>query len=268
MKKTNSFPADAAGRNGPPRWKLNPAILALAVSPCLVAATIDTTNAGAIAAFQSGATVVNFETIAGITPLAITTYASGTPIPSAANLFNQVRGVQFSVGGTPGTPDTEPVVLQLGGGIAGDAHSPSNVLSGGDMQGNTNFSASEFIEVYFPTKVARVGFYLDPGLGSVLLVAKSDQNAFSGGSETVVDSTGSLDAGHFVGFQEAGATIGGLTIIATSNSGFAIDDLTFGGTAAGGGGTGTPEPATLGASVLALGILYGMHRRRRAGSVA
>src|SRR5262245_10868105 len=103
------------------------------------AAVIDTTNLGTVAAFQAGATVNGFDNISGITPMAITAYTNGVPVTAGATLFNQIPGVQFSVGGNPGSVQTEPVVFQLGGGIAGNATSPTNVLGPADMSGNTKF---------------------------------------------------------------------------------------------------------------------------------
>src|SRR5438477_209120 len=90
------------------------------------AAVIDTNNPSNVAAFQSGATVTNFESVSGVTAQAITDYTSGNPVSSSAFVFNQIPGVQFSVGGAPGT--NEPAVYNLSGTIAGDAHSPGNVL--------------------------------------------------------------------------------------------------------------------------------------------
>src|SRR5262245_46002340 len=86
---------------------------------------INTNNPADVAAFQSGATVVNFESISGVTPQAITNYNSGVAVSSTAFVFNQISGVQFSVGGAPGT--NEPAMYQLNETIAGGAHSSSTV---------------------------------------------------------------------------------------------------------------------------------------------
>src|SRR5436190_21567560 len=80
---------------------------------------IDTSNPGT---FQSGATVVDFESISGRTPQTITAYNPGTPgDPVSPNsfIFDQISGVKFSVGGAPGT--NEPALYELSGGIAADA---------------------------------------------------------------------------------------------------------------------------------------------------
>ena len=222
----------------------------------LPGAVIDTTNPGTVAAFQAGATVNGFEAISGITPMAITAYTNGVPVSAGATLFNQIPGVRFSVGGNPGSFQTEPVVFQLGGGIAGDAKSPPNVLGPADMSGNTKFDG--FIEVFFPIKVDRVGFWLNPSRGTAVIIAKSTQIAFDpGGNEVQLESSGTLSAGHFVGFQRATADIGGITILATSNTGITIDDLTFHVGAA----TVVPEPGTLGLCLAAVvAVLVGRRR--------
>ncbi len=223
------------------------------------AAVIDTTNVGEVATFQTGATVVDFESIGGITPMPITAYTDGVAITAGATLFNEVPGVQFSVGGNPGSFETEPVVFELGGGIAGDAESGTNVLGSADMAGNTKFNG--FIEIYFPTKVDRVGFWLNPSLGSVLIIAKDNQLAFAGGSENVLESSvAPLAAGHFVGFQRASADIGGVTIIALDESGMTIDDLTFN---ASDTTTTVPEPSTLGLCMAGLLAAWAGRRRLR-----
>ena len=92
----------------------------------------DTTDAGVVATFQSGATVQNFDSISGRTPLTITSYTSGTPVPSSAFVFNQVAGVQFSVGGMVGV--NEPALYSLSGGIASDAKWPPTVLGPVDLR--------------------------------------------------------------------------------------------------------------------------------------
>jgi hypothetical protein len=226
----------------------------------LPGAVIDTTDPGTVAAFQAGATVNGFDSISGVTPMAITAYTNGVPVTAGATLFNQIPGVQFSVGGNPGSFQTEPVVFQLGGGISGDATSPANVLGPADMNGNTKFDG--FIEVFFPVKVDRVGFWLNPALGTAVIVAKSNQIAFDpGGTEVQLESSGTLSAGHFVGFERATADIGGITIIATSSSGITIDDLTF----RAGAVTTVPEPGTftLGLAAAAGLFLLGSRRFKR-----
>ena len=224
------------------------------------AALIDTSSTAAVTAFQTGATVNSFESIAGRTPQAITAYTAGDPVSSTSFVFNQISGVQFSVGGAPGT--NAPALYSLTGGIAGDAKSPSTVLGPVDFDFTTKFNSSALIEIFFPTKVSKVGFWLNPSLGNVLLIAADTNFAFSGETETTLE-TGTVTAGNFVGIERATSDIGGFKIIALGATGFTIDDFTFGGTGTGGddGGGGVPEPATL--VLLSLGaVLLAAHRIR------
>ena len=76
------------------------------------ATVINTQLPGPIAAFQSGVNVVDFESISGKTPQTITSYTHnlpgnpGDPVGSPGVdpfIFDQLPGVQFSVGGMVGT---------------------------------------------------------------------------------------------------------------------------------------------------------------------
>jgi hypothetical protein len=221
--------------------------LAGALTGLLQAAVINTNNAATVAAFQTGATVVNFESVSGVTPQTITTYTAGNPVASSSFVFNQIPGVEFSVGGAVGT--NEPAVYKLSGGIAGDAKSPTNVLGPVDFDFTTKFNSSGLIEIFFPVKVDRVGFWLNPSLGNVFLIAADTNFAFSGLPETTLE-TGTVTAGNFVGIQHATADIGGFKIEALGATGFTIDDFTFGGA---GTTTGTPEPGTV--ALLGCGLL-------------
>src|SRR5262245_56227398 len=117
------------------------------------ATVIDTNNPATVAAFQAGATVVNFESVTGRTAQTITAYTVGDPISPTAFVFDQIPGVQFSVGGMVGT--NEPALFSLSGGTAGDAKSPTTVLRPVDFSFLTEFNSSAMIEIFFPTKVAK-----------------------------------------------------------------------------------------------------------------
>ena len=218
---------------------------ATALVPCclvicglLQAAIVDTNNAGEVSTFQSGATVVNFESISGRTPQTITSYTAGDPVSATSFIFDQISGVQFSVGGAVGT--NEPALYTLSGGLAGDAKSPTTVLGPVDFDLTTKFNNGALIEIFFPTKVSKVGFWLNPSLGNVLLIAADTNFAFSDVPETTLES-GNGTAGNFVGISRPTADIGGFKIIALAATGFTIDDFTVGG----GGTTTIPEPTTL-----------------------
>lgn len=220
------------------------------------AALVQITNPATIAAFQAGTTVQNFESVPTRTPMDITAYTSGVPVSNDAMVFNQIAGVQFSVGGVVGT--NMPALYKLGGGIAGDAASPSVVLGTVDFDFNTNFAGGSFIEIFFPTKVSKVGFWLNPSLDDVTLIALDTNFAFSGLSETILENH-SGSAGFFVGVERASADIGGFKILTKGTKGFTIDDFSFGGAPT----TNVPEPAS-GVLVLAALALVGVTRRANA----
>ncbi len=221
---------------------------------------IDTQNAADVSAFQAGATVVSFEGISGRTPQTITSYASGSSVSTSAFIFDQIPGVQFSVGGAPGT--NEPALYTLAGGIAGDAKSPPTVLGPVDFEGKTLFNSSSMMEIFFPTKVSKVGLWLNPSLGNVELIAADTNFAFSHLTETTLETANPVKAGDFVGIERATADIGGFKIIALGATGFTIDDFTFGGGAA----SAVPEPGTLllvGSGAALAGQVAWRKRRRR-----
>lgn len=232
--------------------------LALVIGACSMAhaAGVDTSDAGTIAAFQTGATVNTFEAVATRTPQAITAYTAGDPVNATAFVFDQVPGVQFSVGGQPGV--NMPALFSLGGGIAGDASSPSTVLAPTGMQdGTTAFTAGVFIEVFFPVKVSRVGFFLNPALDNVSMIALDTNFAFSGLPETNLETSNGT-AGNFVGFSRPTADIGGLKIFALGNEGFSLDDLTLAGAVT----SPIPEPSAWMMLAGGLASLAALRRRR------
>ena len=221
-------------------------VLCLTFHGLLHASTLNTLDPTTVTAFQTGATVVNFEGILGRTPQSITSYTSGNAVSATAFIFNQITGVQFSVGGGVGT--NAPALYQLSGGIAGDAKSPSTVLGPVDFDFTTKFNNQGLIEIFFPTKVSKVGFWLNPSLGNVSLIAADTNFAFSGLPETTLE-TGAGTAGNFVGIERPTADIGGFKIIALGANGFTIDDFTFGGAPS----TTVPETNTL--ALLVCGML-------------
>lgn len=224
----------------------------LAFQGFLHASTINTSNAGEVAAFQSGATVNNFDSIAGRTPLVITSYTSGVTVPPAAFIFNQIAGVQFSVGGMVGT--NAPALYTLSGAIAGNANTPPTVLGPVDFDFTTKFNGQAMIEIFFPTKVSKVGFWLNPALGNVNLIAADTNFAFSMMNETTLETFNNAPAGNFVGIERATADIGGFKILtaAGNTTGFTIDGFTFGG-----GGSTTPVPESSSLLLLLCGLVVG-----------
>ncbi len=226
---------------------------ALAAASAAQAATINTSNAGEVATFQAGATVQTFEGVSGRTPLPISNYNGGDPIPDAAKLFDQITGLQFTVGGAPG--DSPAALLQLNSPIDGDAASKSTVVGPATMAPDqvTDFQGG-FIEIIFATKVSRVGFWLNPSLGNVLLLA-NDQ---FGGSQ--LESLNGGLAGNFIGIERATADIGHISIIPLQSGGFTIDDLTYAASTTPPPPTSVPEPGTL--ALVGLGLAGVLARRR------
>jgi PEP-CTERM motif len=217
------------------------------ISSTTEATVISTNTASEVTNFQSGATVNTFEAILNRTPQNLTSYPvtapgdPGIPVSPLAFIFNEIPGVQFSVGGTPGT--NEPALYSLSGNIAGDAKSPTTVLGPVDFDFTSKFNSGALIEIFFPTKVSKVGFWLNPSLGNALLIAANTNFAFSGLTETTLES-GNGAAGNFVGIERGTADIGGFKVIALGTTGFTIDDFTFGGAGAP-PPNGVSEPATM-----------------------
>jgi hypothetical protein len=228
-------------------------VLSTTFAGLLTGTVINTNNPAVVAAFQNGATVVNFEGISGRTPQAITAYTTGSLVSPSSFIFDQIPGAQFSVGGAVGT--NEPALYQLSGTIAGDAKSPTTVLGPVDFDFTTKFGSGAMIEIFFPTKVSEVGFWLNPALGNVSLIAADTNFAFSHLPETNLE-TGTGTAGNFVGIQRLTADIGGFKIIGLGNAGFTIDDFTIGTGAA----AAAPEP---GSAILLLCGLFAAWRLKR-----
>ena len=233
----------------------------LATTSSVGAVGINTNDINVYNAFATGATVQNFENLAGLTPLSLTSYAtalnSSTSVPVAAQLSISIAGLLFHSGGgsinngviNPGTPTA---LLQLGGTISADARSATNVV--GPLAINTDLlDLDQFLEIAFVTPRDRVGVWLNPGLGSALVIA-TDTN----GITEQVNGT----AGNFVAIQHTAGDIRNLSVINTDGKGFTIDDLTYGSGNAD-SGTAVPEPGTL--TLLALGSLgvLRLSRRRR-----
>ena len=241
-------------------WSIVGAAVFVLFASAANASITTTTDAGVIAAFQAGATVFDFESVADKSLTAITSYNDTDVVPVGSRVFNQISGLQFSVGGDP-LAGSNPALLGLSGAIASDASSPTTVLgptqmgtTNGAGDGLTNFGGSPFIEVYLPVKVSKIGFWLNPSLSGVTITVSDLKTAFlpPGAMETQIES-GSAAAGTFVMITQPTAEIGGL-FIGGGAAGFTIDDLTVEDTT-----TVVPEPGSLalfagGLVLLAVGL--------------
>ena len=238
---------------------------ALAAATAAQAAPITTTDLALVQAFQQGLTVETFENVGGgRTPMALSSYTSGLPVAEAAQVYDQVAGVRFSVGGTVGV--NRPALYELGGGLAGDAHSGDTVLGTVDFDGNTNFDRTGLLEAFLPTKVSSLGFWLNPALGDAIVYFLNTNFAFSREEEVILGSV-RVKAGEFVGLQLDGAQIGGLKVGALraadgTSKGFTIDDFSYGGSGSSEPPGHVPEPGSL-ALVLAALLAGGAVRRHR-----
>lgn len=238
-------------------------VVALAWSDAL-AVTINTSNVASAdyIAFTTGATVQNFESVSGLTPLSITAYTNGTPVPPNAQMHGQIPNLFFHSGGAnPNNPVANPGtpvgLLTLAGGIAGNAHSGTNVVAPLQIMTDPTspavlgLAAGNFLEIIFSSPVNRAGVWLNPALGNVTFNAlDASLSGITGGSTTG-------NAGNFVGVSLPTDSIKVVSIIATQASGFTIDDLTFG-TAGAATPNAIPEPSTLlllGPIVLALVLI-------------
>lgn len=165
------------------------------------------TDPAAFTAFLLGAQLVDFESVSGVTPLAVAAYTGSPTAPS--NLVDPtiaINGAFFSAGGqTPGNPANggAPAVLVDVSALNG-AHSGNNVLgptAQGDPTNPLDFSG--FFSVNFPLlqPISRFGWWTNPNGGAVSF--PPHLNTFDSGGTLVDLSTGiafTANPGDFVAF--------------------------------------------------------------------
>jgi PEP-CTERM motif len=238
--------------------RLSLAISVLALAGTTMATTINTNDITVYNAFATGATLQNFESISGMTPLGLASYTnaldSSTAVPVAAQLGLDIPGLLFHSGGgsfnnPTGNPGTPTALLGGLADIVDDIRSGRNFV--GSLEINTeNLDLDQFIEIVFiNTLQARVGVWLNPSLGNVTMTAFDS----SGSSLEQVSGT----AGNFVGFERSAADIKFVSLVNNNAAGFTIDDLTY-------AGARTTTPVSEPSSLALLGLAFaGMALLRR-----
>jgi len=213
-------------------------------------------DANAVAQFQTGATIENFDNLAA---LPITSYdAQAVPLANRFSSRNLAAFTSpfFNSGGASfdnpvGNPGTPIGIFDPNGVIAGDVKSLNNVA--GPLTGDGSFEAfnNGFMEVIFPADVLRVGFWIThitPGSTiTMFLKDTSNQNLTTGDFQV----TGSK--GQFIGIQRDTADVGGVTI--GFAGAFTLDDFTY-------STTPIPEPSSFLLTAMGLTGLLAWRRVR------
>jgi hypothetical protein len=228
------------------------------------AATINTSNAAAITAFQTGATIETFDS--GLTGLVVTSY---TPVvvPVGSQFFsrniNDPNVPSFNSGGASflnpaSNPGTPVGVFNPEGGIAADVTSQTNVIGplGLDIGAGPGlgFALGAFMEVRFVNPVSTVGFQVTHG--SLQLILKDINNSNLLAPDASVNGT----AGNFIGISRAAADIGGATILSlNTGDSFTLDNFTY---ARGTTTTTVPDGGSTLLSLALAGAFLGLARRK------
>jgi len=254
MNRTMNYP-----RNTPAGLGTVAAItIALTAISSAQAAVIATTDAGTIAAFQSGATIETFD---DLTALLITSYGAGQNVGAASQFSsrNALTQPTFHSGGASpndpvGNPGTPIGIFEPSGGIAGNVASSANV-AGPLVINSTEAFNFGFMEVIFPSQASKVGFWLTSG--SVLFQLRDA----SGNNLTTGDFEVTGTAGQFIGITRDSADAKVAALVNLTES-FTIDDFTY----STGGATSVPEPSSLLGGLLSLslaGTFFGLANRRK-----
>ena len=203
------------------------ALLALGASSVGHAITINTTDAGLVGTFQTGAAIETFDSLSGLT---ITSYASvAVPVGnqfSSRNLANPNFPAFNSGGATPSNPAANPGtpigIFDPAGAIAAEFRSANNV-AGPLVVGSDQAFGAGFMEVIFLNAASKVGFWVTHGAVTLILKDINNNNLTTG------DFTITGNQGFFIGIDRGVADIGGITLLAAGGAtvvSFTIDDFT------------------------------------------
>lgn len=224
----------------------------LACAPMAQAGLIVTSSLVEVAAFQQGLSVETFESVSGREPAVAKGYPSNPfRLRSEALVNDEVSGFRFM-------GDIKPDLPKAGLMQVGPSEGRNTMLVGLDDHNRAHFSQDQELNALLTTKVSSLGFWVNPELGRVMVYFASAHPLFAGTDTPELLDFVEVEAGQFVGLSRDSADIGALQIRALSARGFAIDDLSFGGT---GSAHPIPEPAS--AWLVAAGLLAGASASRR-----
>jgi hypothetical protein len=184
---------------------------------------ITTSDLSIVAAFQSGATIENFD---DLTAFPITSYSAGQTITEAAK-FNSRNGSTHPTFNSGGGSFNDPVgnpghpvgIFAPSGSIAGDVRSGSNVAGPLVIFEDEPFN-SGFMEVFFAGFASKVGFWVTEGTVTLQL------RDFEGNPFTTGDFEVTATKGQFVGISRDSADVKIAAMVPTSEA-FTIDDFTY-----------------------------------------
>ena len=188
------------------------------------AASLVTLDPSSVAAFQSGHTVLGFDSLPG-NGGGGSAGNTGVPIEPASQVTDNFlsQGVRFSSSGGPaGVVSVQGLINE------GDAHSPFNVLAGSALLESVPVLdyftpiQLDFVcpDSTLPTCAERVGAWNDP-TGSRIRLEVFD----AGGA--LLESV-EADQGYFLGIQRAGIARAVFSLVSSQGSwGFSLDDVTF-----------------------------------------
>jgi hypothetical protein len=227
-------------------WTTYTAVVILAVATAISAraATITTTDAATVAAFQTGATIERFDDLSA---LLITSYGAGQTV-GPAEQFSSRNGLTqptfHSGGASPndpvGNPGTPIGIFEPSGGISGNVVSPNHVAGPLVINESEAFNFG-FMEVIFPVGASSVGFWVT--FGEVVMDLRDvDGNPLTTGDTTINGSTG-----QFIGISRDAADVRVAAIVGATEA-FTIDDFTF---VMGTSSPTVPEPGSVAGGLLA-----------------